>query len=282
MLSGSWRKIHSQTAAPAAGEKDTAEGGIGFFDWVFGWLHHFHRRTWNFFVGVLFLPFCWMLTDALFSTFARAHSHAIPIPFWQSHEFLMFAAGCAIWLVWFGISIWIWREPRPLRAYVLCHEFTHALTARIFGGRIREFRVTRDGGHIVTDRYNFVIALAPYLWPLPAIPVLAAWGIAARFPESMYHREWFLAALGLAWMFHITFTCWMLPIGQTDFHGPGVTFSFSVIYIVNVLLLTLCMVVLAPEITLGGWYDALVDCGTRFYTAVLKIIAAIWHHLAGK
>lgn len=194
----------------------------------------------------------------------------------------MFAAGCVLWLAWFGISIWIWREPRPLRVYVWCHEFTHAITARLFGGRIREFHVSREGGHIVTDRYNFIIALAPYLWPLPAIPVLAVWGVAVFFPETMYHREWFLAALGLTWMFHVSFTCWMLPIGQSDFHGPGRTLSFAIIYLVNVFILTLCLIVLAPEVTFGGWFDQIIASVIRFYLVVIKLLALGWHVLAGK
>ena len=36
----------------------------------------------------------------------------------------------------------------------------------LMGGRVSRFRVGRDGGHIVTDRNNFWIALAPYFFPL--------------------------------------------------------------------------------------------------------------------
>ena len=55
--------------------------------------------------------------------------------------------------------------------YVFGHELTHALWVWLMGGRVSRFRVGRDGGHIVTDKNNFWIALAPYFFPLYSLLV---------------------------------------------------------------------------------------------------------------
>ena len=229
------------------------------------------NRSWNFLVGLSLLPFCWIFTDAIFHAFAHASPHAVRVPFWKTHDFLMFAGGAALWLGWFAMSLCVWKQPRPLTIYVWGHELMHVLTARIFGGRIKDYEISRDGGYIVTDRYNFLIALAPYLWPFAAVPVLAIWGIVGWLPEALYHREWFLGALGLTWMFHLSFTAWMIPIGQSDFAGPGKVFSLGLIYLANVVLLSTCMVALAPEVTWRGYWRELSESTFSFYKVVFQV-----------
>jgi hypothetical protein len=189
----------------------------------------------------------------------------------------MFGCGAALWMLWFVFSICVWRQPRPLRVYVWGHELTHVLTARLFGGKIKDYEISREGGYIVTDRYNFLIALAPYLWPFAAVPVLAIWGIVGWMPEAIYHREWFLGALGFTWAFHLSFTGWMIPIGQTDFAGPGRVFSLGLIYLANVVLLSACMVVLAPEVSWRGYWRELSASGIAFYEHALHFGTALMH-----
>lgn len=231
----------------------------------------FFGRVWNLIIGLALLPFCWIFTEAIVYAFAHAAPGNARLPFWKTHEFLMFSAGAAIWLVWFGLCLWIWRQPRPLTLYVWGHELMHVLIARIFGGRIKDYEISRDGGYIVTDRYNFLIALAPYLWPFASVPVLAIWGIFGSLPEAFHHREWFLGALGLTWMFHLSFTAWMIPIGQTDFAGPGRVFSLGLIYLANVILLSACLVSLAPEVTWRGYSRELSHSAIAFYENTLRV-----------
>lgn len=237
-------------------------------------------RSWNLVVGLSLLPFCWIFTDAIFTAFAQAAGTAKRGPFWRTHDFLMFGCGAALWLVWFVFSIWMWRQPRPLRVYVWGHELMHVLTARLFGGRIKDYEISRDGGFIVTDRYNFLIALAPYLWPFAAVPVLAIWGIVGWMPEAAYHREWFLGALGFAWAFHLSFTGWMIPIGQSDFAGPGRVFSLGLIYLFNVVLLSTSLITLAPEVTWSAYWRELSASSVGFYEHALRLGMGIWDRLA--
>lgn len=223
------------------------------------------HRIWNALAGAGLLPFVWILTDALFDTFANAASRRVPVHFWLSHEFLMLAAGAGAWLVWLGISLLVWKRPTPVRAYVLGHELMHVLMARLSRGQIKDYFFSSEGGYIVTNKYNFLIALAPYLWPFYSVPVLAAWSISLYWEQAWQYREWFLGALGFTWMFHLTFTLWVLPRGQSDLQGPGRIFSIALIYLANAALLSGALIVLAPEVTWRGFGAEIARSTLEFY-----------------
>ena len=222
-------------------------------------------RVWNALAGLSLAPFAWIFTDALFNVFTHASTRLRHVPFWMSHAFLMFSLGALLWLGWWGVSFLIWKRPTPVRAYVLGHELMHMLMARVFRGKITDYHISAEGGYIVTNKYNFLIALAPYLWPFYSVPVLAAWSISLYWQEAPYTREIFLAALGFTWMFHLTFTLWVLPRGQSDFHGPGRVFSLVIIYLANALLLGGALVVLAPEVSWHAYGRELWASTVAFY-----------------
>src|SRR5215469_14869244 len=93
-------------------------------------------------VAVFLLPVAWVLTRAFFCSFSQATiNHA----FWVSEEFWFFSLGAIIWLITcVGL-------PKPMVMYVFGHELTHAIGVLLMGGKVREFRIGSDGGHIVTD-----------------------------------------------------------------------------------------------------------------------------------
>jgi hypothetical protein len=237
----------------------------------------FSHRLWNALVGVSMFPFAWIFTDALFNTFSKSSPGSGRVPFWMSHDFLMFALGAAAWLAWLCVSFAIWKRPRPVRAYVLGHELMHMLMARLSRGHIKDYHISADGGYIVTNKYNFLIALAPYLWPFYSVPVVAVWSIYAWWNGVLHCREVFLSLLGLTWMFHLTFTLWVLPRGQSDLLGPGRIFSLIIIYLVNAFLLGTTLVMLAPEITWREFGGHLWDSTKEFYIWA----AARFDHLVG-
>src|SRR5215475_12752418 len=76
-------------------------------------------------------------------------------------------AGAACWVAIFLLL------PKPMWVYVFGHELTHALWAWLFGGRVKQFKATSQGGHVVVTKSNFLIALAPYFFPLYAVLVVA-------------------------------------------------------------------------------------------------------------
>ncbi|MEO6567932.1 MAG: hypothetical protein ABIO94_04150, partial [Opitutaceae bacterium] len=208
-------------------------------------------RWLNSIVALFLLPVVWVLTAAFFSAFA----HIARRPeFWRTEEFLFFALGTFAWLLVFCASLYAFGEPRPLRVYVFGHELTHAIWAKAMGGKVFAFEHSREGGFVVTDKHNFLIALAPYFHPLYAIMVIAAYGAASVFYDLSAYTPALFALLGITWSFHFSFTIWMILKGQSDLAVNGTFFSLVLIYLLNLILLAAVLVFVAPEVTfLAFW-----------------------------
>jgi hypothetical protein len=198
----------------------------------------------KFVVAIFLLPVCVILSQTFFTVFARA---TITQRLWAGEEFWFFSLGAVLWLIaFFGL-------PHPVIVYVFGHELTHALWVLLMGGRISRFRVGRDGGHIVTDRNNFLIALAPYFFPLYSILAIGVFGVISIFYDMQPYGQLLYAAIGATWAFHFTFTCWMIPKNQTDLRDHGTFFSLVVIYLMNLILLSVMLVLAARQITFADF-----------------------------
>jgi len=128
---------------------------------------------------------------------------------------------------------------------------------------------------VVTNRNNFWIALAPYFFPLYSILAIAAFGVLSLFLNMQPYGRLLYAAIGATWAFHFTFTCWMIPKSQTDLSDHGTFFSLVVIYLMNLLLLSVLLVLASPQITfvafgadlltnISNFAQWIIDLGERF------------------
>ena len=195
-------------------------------------------------VAVLLLPLCAILSQTFFTVFTRA---TVTQRLWAGEEFWFFSLGAVLWLIaFFGL-------PRPLLVYVFGHELTHAVWVWLMGGRVSQFKVGRDGGHIMTDRNNFWIALAPYFFPLYSIIALGIYGALSLFMDVQPYGRLLYAIIGMTWAFHFSFTCWMIPKSQTDLTDHGTFFSLVVIYLLNLILLSVFLVVASPQISFADF-----------------------------
>ncbi|MDQ3119510.1 MAG: hypothetical protein M3Q89_08110 [Verrucomicrobiota bacterium] len=198
----------------------------------------------KFIIAVLLLPVCAVLSQTFFTVFTRA---TVTQQLWAGEEFWFFSLGVVLWLIaFFGL-------PRPLLVYVFGHELTHAVWVLLMGGRVSQFKVGRDGGHIVTDRNNFWIALAPYFFPLYSIIALAVYGALNLVMDLQPYGRLLYAVIGVTWAFHFTFTCWMIPKSQTDLTDHGTFFSLVMIYLMNLLLLSMLLVIASPQISFADF-----------------------------
>jgi hypothetical protein len=195
----------------------------------------------KFVIALLLMPLVageiWTISDL-----ARAAATAGS---WRETWVLAFAAGLLAWLiVFFFISRTMWL-------YVLGHEFTHALCAMIAGGKVSSFQVSAKGGHVVTDRVNWWITLAPYFIPLYAIIWMALWlSVNFWYPLTAYQPILYFG-LGIAWCFHLTFTISMFHTGQTDLTSQGFVFSAVVIVLINLIFFLLLFALLAQDMTMA-------------------------------
>jgi hypothetical protein len=198
----------------------------------------------KFVFAIFLLPVCAILSQTFFTVFARA---TMAQRLWAGEEFWFFSLGAILWLIaFFGL-------PRPIVIYVFGHELTHALWVLLMGGRISRFRVGRDGGHVVTNRNNFWIALAPYFFPLYSILAIAIYGVLSLFLNMQPYGRLLYAVIGATWAFHFTFSCWMIPKNQTDLSDQGTFFSLVVIYLMNLLLLSVMLVLASPQISFAAF-----------------------------
>jgi hypothetical protein len=153
-----------------------------------------------------------------------------------------FLAGAACWLVIYLLL------PKPMWVYVFGHELTHALWAWLFGGRVRRFRASASGGHVVVSKSNFAIALAPYFFPLYAVLVVLVFFAGHRLWDWRNYLVWFHLLLGTAYAFHVTLTWHILRYSQSDIRNEGYLFSAVIIFLGNVAVLLFGIPLLVPKV----------------------------------
>ena len=162
------------------------------------------------------------------------------------------------WAFPLGFFLWIgafFILPRPFRTYVLGHELTHALWAFMMGGKTKQIKVSRQGGHVTLSKTNFLIALAPYFFPFYTMLTIGIYYLADLWLNVQDYSAWWLAAIGVTWAFHITFTLHVLSQHQPDIKEHGHIFSYSIIWIMNILVIASLLILLGDcnftELTQG-------------------------------
>jgi hypothetical protein len=190
--------------------------------------------------GLLLLPLAAAVTRTawhLLLAMDPASGYLIPLPA------LALSAGFLAWLAAYRFL------PRPVLSYVLAHELTHALWAALMGASVSRIRVGRRGGSVSLSKSNALITLAPYFFPLYAVLVILAYYVLSLFFDLRPYTLLWLALTGFAWGFHVTFTLQCLWEGQSDISVYGRLFSYTLIYLFNLLGIAL-WAVLVSDLTL--------------------------------
>lgn len=204
-------------------------------------------------IAILLLPVCVGGGMALWRVL-RASGDADTI-------WVAFLAGAGCWLAIYFLL------PKPMWVYVFGHELTHALWTWLLGGRVKKFKVTSKGGHVVVTKSNFIIALAPYFFPLYAMLVILMFLALRWFWDLQHYLVWFHLLLGGAYAFHVTLNWHVLQGSQTDITSQGYLFSFVVIFLGNiiVLLIGIPLIVVRTSVptALGWWLDATLEVVRR-------------------
>ncbi|MFM8459316.1 MAG: hypothetical protein ACKOB0_10290, partial [Chthoniobacterales bacterium] len=139
-----------------------------------------------------------------------------------------------------------------------------------------EFQVGSDGGYIVSSKINTWIALAPYFVPIYSVFVIIAYGIVSAFYDLQPHDDMatgiLYGLLGLTWAFHATFTLSMIPRGQTDLAYGGTFFSLTIIYLMNLLVLSLLLVLATPYVSFASFGRELLAHAATFASEAAKLL----------
>jgi len=140
-----------------------------------------------------------------------------------------------------------------IKPYVWGHEATHAIFVFLCYGRVSEFDSSTDGGYIIANRDNILVALSPYIFPIWMAAVGILYVLLGCFLEVSTFIQYFYLLCGTTWAFNLVWTVLMIPLGQSDLRNNGTFFSLTVIYLVNVLFLSLLLKVTLQEP--GNYFD---------------------------
>ena len=201
----------------------------------------------KFIIDILLLPVCAGAAKALWMVLRAGHgADTVWVPL---------LGGAACWLVIFLLL------PKPLWIYVLGHELTHAVWTWLFGGTVKRMKITSSGGHVIISKTNFLIALAPYFFPLYAVIVILVFAIGHLIWNWHNCLVYFHLLVGAAYAFHVTLTVHALQTRQSDITSQGCLFSAVVIFLGNVCVLLFGIPLLMSHAvagllnSLGLWFE---------------------------
>src|SRR5688572_5899477 len=92
----------------------------------------------KFILGLLLLPVCASAIAVLLRVIAHSGgADAVWVPL---------LAGAVCWVIIFVLL------PKPMWIYVFGHELSHAVWNWLFGGKLKAFRASSKGGHVVVTK----------------------------------------------------------------------------------------------------------------------------------
>lgn len=232
-----WHRMHLRaaylTSAPTGQWIEEAEAAD---DWqpVRGW-----KRVVRLLVAYLLLtPLSLVMVYAVLVQLYHAAPTFGQVDFWVSDPVWFSVMGILLFLCLmfarFATSFLVYL-------YVVGHELTHAITAKMCLGHVETIRFDTTGGYVETDADNFFIALSPYflpLWMLCWMGVLYL--INLVFPFENY-AAWFYAGGGFWWGFHLYWTVWIIPREQPDMLENGMMLSTLIVLMMNIAVLLLVL-----------------------------------------
>lgn len=226
-----------------------------------------------------------VLSLAFYRTFSRV---LVPEIQERGQNLLWVSVGVISWLMILCLGKILFGRVVGLRLYVFAHELTHLVWTFLSGGKGRLERVGTGGGAMVTDRTNLMIVLSPYFYPLLTVLVVAmaplvGWagdfyvvgqGWQARFDGLMY------GLIGFTLSHHYTFTLYVLPTGQSDFKYYGRVFSLAVIWVMNVVVLTVFLLMLPRAAPFETYWNELSESFGLIADFLVPLMGKVFTFLA--
>jgi hypothetical protein len=157
---------------------------------------------------------------------------------------------------------------KPTFLYVLGHEAVHAGTAWIFGGKVKGFNVSKEGGSVATDKTNTAIELSPYFVPIYAIIIAVIYFVVAS--SYNINSATFVFLIGFALAFHIISTIEVMKIRQPDIVKSGYLFSIILVYVLNIVVISLIFGLLFPSFKLKAFFIDVWRCSKEMYVAIVR------------
>lgn len=255
---GGNRRVGMTRQAAIAGTADDFEGDFLPLTLVRRFLH------WG--MALLLIPLCFITVITLLQQRTGEHIlHSI----WYSTELLCFLVGVGSIISWFIAGI---ANDKLLYLYVLGHEMTHAMFVYICGGRISDIHFSSEGGFVMTNKSNILIALSPYFVPFWSAVLISVHSFASLWAPIPAGGLILNGLLGFTWTFHIIWTVWMIPKDQPDLREHGFFLSFMIIVLANLLLISLMVCATSREVQLSNFIFNWWNNGLDLFEAGLRLL----------
>jgi len=157
---------------------------------------------------------------------------------------------------------------KPTYLYVLGHEAVHAGAAWIFGGKIKSFKVSKEGGSVGTDKSNTVIELSPYFIPIYAIIIAVVYFVVAS--SYRINGSVFIFLLGFSLAFHMISTIEVMKVRQSDIIKSGYVFSIVMVFVLNIVVISLIFSLIFPEYSIKKFFIDSWMISKGLYTAIAR------------
>ena len=183
----------------------------------------------------------------------------------------------AAFLSGFALFAFVWVVlPKPVSAYVLGHELSHAVWALAFGGKVSNLKFGPNGGHVNVSKSNMFITLAPYFFPIYTIIVVIAALITELCMGRLPWQPLWIGLVGFTWAFHVFFTIKSLLIRQPDIQEYGRLFSYNIIAIFNIAGV-LAWIGFTTDFPFWRIGTVSCECISEAYKFVADAAATFWH-----
>ena len=205
---------------------------------------------------------------------------AMPVP-----DDSIFPPGVVALLAGMAVFVALWIVfPKPVRAYVLGHELTHAAWGLMFGARVSDLRVRGNGGSVKLSKSNLLITLAPYFFPFYTMAVFLVAVVVRLWAGRLPCPPAWMFAVGFTWCFHFCFTVQSLMQRQPDILEYGRIFSWTLIFIINAVGVLVWITATAP-LPAGGSARALgsrvVSSYRVVYDAASRCVSCVAERVGG-
>ncbi len=226
------------------------------------------RRVLHWGLAFLIIPFCFV---TIITMVQKGGEEVIQKSLWYSTEFICFLAGIFSMMSWFTVGV---LNDRLLYLYVLGHELTHAVFVYACGGWISGIHFSTDGGYVMTNKSNILIALSPYFVPFWSVVLLLLHKLVSLCWEIPAGDFLLMGLLGMTWTFHIIWTVWMIPKDQPDLKEHGTFLSLMLIIFANLILISAIICATSKEVKVG-------DFAIKWWNNCLDLAEGLWRLLPG-
>lgn len=220
-------------------------------------------RIIKFFIGITIIPLAIGASMAFLKMLSGIDYAA---QFSNSQLFLWGVAGYT------GMHIFLFK---PQYLYTVGHEVVHVLSTVVCGGRVKSFRITKDGGQVAVTKNNFFISLSPYLVPFYTLIIAGIYFTASLFYDISSLSSYFIFLVGFTMSFHIVSTVEVLRLEQPDILRTGYLFSMTLIYVTNVVLIATVVSLLFPELSVEAFFQNSFAIAKDIYVRALNQLFAV-------